>query len=174
VLPPTAWDAGSADWTASLDQGQAKLAATLNFFGSNEGIITKRDSPPSSEAASESGDDSDDGNLAVEHPHYDIQLGEEVALLPRRVQAKLEDQAAYIVQLEEENLNLREVGTRSCHSTWSKTIAFIDSRRWPANFFSKKGCVFHGLFQGLVRCQRKQGTPLPRAFGSARSDMVSP
>lgn len=109
------------NWTGNglLDEDAALLGADLDFFGTNEGLIrpTRRESPAhshdgESDFSSDETSDDEDGDNVV--PGYELHFAQqpgnvaEVRELPSAVVARLEEQATYIAQLEDENLNLRE------------------------------------------------------------------
>lgn len=106
----TAWERGP-NWTSgyqTLDEDAAALGAQLDFFGTNEGLITKRDSPAFS---SDNESESDGNESEPEDLHgFQLQIDDDEAdrTIPRHIKARLEEQTSYIATLEEENLNLRE------------------------------------------------------------------
>lgn len=75
-------------------------ATAIDFFGTNQGLITRA---PASDDDDGSDDDGDDDKHAV-HPAL---VGKQH--VPRHIAQQLQEQASYITQLEDENLNLREV-----------------------------------------------------------------
>lgn len=76
-------------------------ATAIDFFGTNQGLITR--ALVSDDDGSAPDDDDNDDKDAM-HPAL---LGKQH--VPRHIAQQLQEQASYITQLEDENLNLREV-----------------------------------------------------------------
>ncbi len=90
-------------------EGDGGDATAIDFFGTNQGLITRAMiSDDDGGNSADNGDDDDDDT------HGDDKEGVHPALLgaqhlPRHVEKRLAEQASHITQLEDENLNLREV-----------------------------------------------------------------
>ena len=76
----------------------------IDLFGSNAGLITKV------EATETEGDGTDGNHSGDEDPFgFELQAGDEgEGPVPASTRALIDEQAAYIQQLEEQNLNLQE------------------------------------------------------------------
>ena len=100
-LPGTAWKNGYG----TIEKEAAELGKTmgLDLFGTNAGLITK------SEGADTEGD-GEGCHSGEEDPFgFELQTGDEgEGHVPTSARARIEEQAAYIQQLEEQNLNLQE------------------------------------------------------------------
>lgn len=84
------------------DDGAEGDATAIDFFGTNQGLITRaRESDDDGSGADD--DDEDDEDKNTVHPAL---LGKQH--VPRQIAQQLQEQASYITQLEDENLNLRE------------------------------------------------------------------
>lgn len=95
---------------APMDEEPTKLGAGLDFFGTNEGLITRRDSGDSSEYgfSSDDSEGEDDGDAAGgQHDAHGYELRID-KLRGRQAAAKVDEYASYIAQLEDEILNLKE------------------------------------------------------------------
>lgn len=98
LVPGTAWKNGFG----TIDQEAAMLgeAAGIDFFGTNDGLITKKGGVVD--------DDVSDEDPDLEMHGFELHMDDEDDNTDRAAQARIEEQTAYINQLEEENMNLRE------------------------------------------------------------------
>eukprot|EP00195_Chlamydomonas_chlamydogama_P013519 CAMPEP_0202890332 /NCGR_PEP_ID=MMETSP1392-20130828/778_1 /ASSEMBLY_ACC=CAM_ASM_000868 /TAXON_ID=225041 /ORGANISM="Chlamydomonas chlamydogama, Strain SAG 11-48b" /LENGTH=316 /DNA_ID=CAMNT_0049573881 /DNA_START=29 /DNA_END=979 /DNA_ORIENTATION=+ len=102
-LPGTAWKNGYG--TMDKEAAEMGAAAGIDMFGSNAGLITTTEVD---------GDEHGEGNLSDEEQrdpfgfelHVDDENGE--SSLPAAVRQRMDEQTAYICQLEENNLKLQE------------------------------------------------------------------
>lgn len=87
----------------TMDKEAAELgvAAGIDFFGSNDGLITKSDAPDEEERDYSETDPEDTHGFA-------LHVEEELAALPPHLRFKFQEQEQHIAELREENLNLRE------------------------------------------------------------------
>eukprot|EP00951_Prasinocladus_malaysianus_P006575 scaffold46782_cov44-Prasinocladus_malaysianus.AAC.1 len=87
----------------------------LDFFGSNEGLIVRREASPAGSSGSASEVEDSDSEHADDNAHTDVQLrGVELhledaknSLRQRQQEHRISHQAEYILQLEDDNLALR-------------------------------------------------------------------
>lgn len=99
---------------AEGDGGEGGDATAIDFFGTNQGLITRAMVSDNDSGNSADNGDSYDDEERDDGAHAGDKAGVHPALLgaqhvPRHVAQQLQEQASYITQLEDENLNLREV-----------------------------------------------------------------
>jgi hypothetical protein len=96
---------------ASLNQDAADLGAQLDFFGTNEGLVARYSSEDDSSDAevndSEEGEDEQHA-WRLRGAAQGGAVSTAAVGLPDHIRARLASQAAYIAQLEAENLDLQE------------------------------------------------------------------
>eukprot|EP00798_Chlamydomonas_sp_ICE-L_P028459 gene28459-31606_t len=100
--PGTAWKNG----LGTVDKEAADIGKTMgiDIFGSNAGLIASK---AESDAEGREGDA--DGSDMDDPFGFELHLGEEVeGPVPASARAQIEEQQAYIAQLEEQSLNLQE------------------------------------------------------------------
>lgn len=99
--------------SAPYDPAKEVTGPGLDFFGSNEGLIRPVGSPgastsPSDSDMSDSGDNVEEDTALPVLRGMELNMGEAENLLRQRQQElRINDQAGYIVQLEDDNLKLR-------------------------------------------------------------------
>lgn len=101
------WTPGPAYPTdySSLDKDAADLGAQLDFFGTNEGLISRGYGSSEEDSSDAEGNGSED----ADSPHgWHLRLDDTDSQLPPRVRARLAKQDSYISQLEADNLDLQE------------------------------------------------------------------
>jgi hypothetical protein len=97
LKPGTSWK------NAPLGPDAEYLLGAIDMYGSNAGLISRKDE---GDSLSENSDSDPDDMLGYElHMHDAENLDEQ---LPQQARLRLEEQAAYIAELEEQNMTLRE------------------------------------------------------------------
>lgn len=97
------WDRNSREHNSS-----AGLGAQLDFFGTNEGVVTGYSSSGTSSHSADEGHDDEDQDDDAQDAAAASAATPGVGGLPHHVRVRLQSQSMYITQLEEQNLDLQE------------------------------------------------------------------
>lgn len=103
--PGTAWKNG----LGTVDKEAADIGKTMgiDMFGSNAGLLVSKEKD---KLDSDQEGDAEGGGSDLEDPFgFDLEFGQECeGTVPASTRARIDEQQAYIAQLEEQNMNLQE------------------------------------------------------------------
>ena len=100
LKPGTSWK------NAPLGPDAEYLLGAIDMYGSNAGLISRKDEKEAGESLSDDSDSDPDDMLEFALHQPDVDIPDEQP--PHQARLRLEEQAAYIAELEEQNMTLRE------------------------------------------------------------------